>query len=349
MKRSFIATICLFVAAAFAGPYDIEEFAAQDPGSPDNVITAEFGGELKTIPVEEVSSLQEGRLVVRQKFTDPFGKEPPSYQIYQGAAGDLSSMSALTAPEGTDYSALVKAKLYPRRGMPATNDVEKVYFDGKSVFIPGATTAIAFIDGSPVQLKSDSPANSDAEFAAADSGATAASEEEEECEEDDEECEEEEEEEEYNVADNVDNSAADARDDAAYDASNNVTDRFGIADEVRFWSAVGLAAVFVGSAVMGVLQHMKSNEAKSAYDDLDDVESQLLAEVDKACNYDGKCREAMIQKANLGDDETPYYITDLQKRKKTNKDTQDSYAMARNIWFGVAGLSLTAAIVLYVW
>ena len=35
--------------------------------------------------------------------------------------------------------------------------------------------------------------------------------------------------------------------------------------------------------------------------------------------------------------------------KKTNKKTQDSYAMARNIWFGVAGLSLTAAIVLYVW
>jgi hypothetical protein len=44
-----------------------------------------------------------------------------------------------------------------------------------------------------------------------------------------------------------------------------------------------------------------------------------------------------------------YTNAELQKRKKTNKDTQDSYAMARNIWFGVAGLSLTAAIVLYVW
>ncbi len=354
MKRSFLATICLFVAAAFAGPYDIEEFAAQDPGSPDEMITAEFGGELKTIPVEEVATLQEGRLVVRQKFTDPFGEQPPAYQIYQGGAGDLSSMTALTAPEGTDYSALVKAKLYPRRGMPATDDVEKVYFDGKSVFIPGATTAIAFIDGSPVQLNSATPANDDAEFAAADEGASGKAEEEE-CEEDDPDCEEEDEddEEEYDVAGDVDssNEEADNRDQAAYDASSDVTNRFGVADEVRFWSAVGLAAVFVGSAVMGVLQHMKSNEAKDAYDDLDEVESSILAEVDRACmDSEGKvvasCRTAVIEKADLGGG---YTIAELQKRKKTNKKTQDSYAMARNIWFGVAGLSLTAAIVLYVW
>jgi len=229
--------------------------------------------------------------------------------------------------------------------MPATDDVEKVYFDGKSVFVPGATSVIAFIDGSPVELKSEAAAE-DAAFADAEEGATGAKNEEE-CEEGDEECEEDEEEEDsdYDVA-STDDSEADARDDAAYAASSDVTDRFGIADEVRFWSAVGLAAVFVGSAVMGVLQHMKSNEAKDAYDDLSDVEDQLLTEVDKACNFDGKCREAMIQKADLGNG---YTIAELQKRKKTNKDTQDSYAMARNIWFGVAGLSLTAAIVLYVW
>ena len=347
MKRSFLATICLFVAAAFAGPYDIEEFAAQDAGSPDEVITAEFGGELTTIPVDEVATLQDGRLVVRQKFTDPFGEQPTAYQIYQGSAGDLSSMTALTAPEGTDYTALVKAKLYPRRGMPATDDVEKVYFDGKSVFVPGATTAIAFINGDPIQLKAANAdaAAEDAEFAAADAGA-GAKDDEEECDENDEDCEEEDEDEGYDVAGDVDNTEADNRDNAAYDASSDVTDRFGIADEVRFWSAVGLAAVFLGSAVMGVIQHSKANEAKDAYDDLSDVEDQLLGEVDKACNFDGKCREAMIQKADLGNG---YTIAELQKRKKTNKDTQDSYAMARNIWFGVAGLSLTAAIVLYVW
>ena len=352
MKRSFLATICLFVAAVFAGPYDIEEFTAQDPGNPDEVITAEFGGELKTIPVEEVSSLQEGRLVVRQKFSDPFGQQPTSYQIYQGTAGDLSSLTALTAPEGTDYSALVKAKLYPRRGMPATDDVEKVYFDGKSVFVPGATTAIAFINGDPVQLKSPNAdaAAEDAEFAAADAGG---GDEEEECEEDDPDCEEEDEEDSYDVADNVDatNEAADNRDNAAYNASSDVTDRFGIADEVRFWSAIGLAAVFVGSAIMGVIQHSKANEAKDAYDDLNDLEKQVMAEVDKACTdaegkVDGKCRTAVVEMAPIAND---YTIAKLRERKKTNKKTQDSYTTARNIWFGVAGLSLTAAIVLYVW
>ena len=355
MKRSFLATICLFVATAFAGPYDIEEFSAQDAGSPDEYITAEFGGELTTIPVDEVSSLQEGRLVVRQKFTDPFGEQPTAYQIYQGSAGDLSSMTALTAPEGTDYSALVKAKLYPRRGMPATDDVEKVYFDGKSVFIPSATTAIAFINGDAIQLKAANAeaAAEEAEFAAADADAGAKDDEEEECDDNDPDCEDEDEDEpSYNTA-NVDatDEAADNRDLSAYDASSDVTDRFGIADEVRFWSAIGLAAVFVGSAIMGVIQHSKANEAKDAYDDLDDLEKQVLGEVDKACTgadgvVDGKCREAVIQMAPLSND---YTIAKLQERKKTNKKTQDSYATARNIWFGVAGLSLTAAIVLYVW
>ena len=56
----------------------------------------------------------------------------------------------------------------------------------------------------------------------------------------------------------------------------------------------------------------------------------------------------MIQKADLSNG-GGYTIAQLQARKKTNKKTQDSYATARNIWFGVAGLSLTAAIVLYVW
>jgi len=87
MKRSFIAAICFFVAAAFAGPYDIEEFSAQDTGSPDNYIAAEFGGELKTIPVEEVSSLQEGRLVVRQKFTDP--DRPRRYGLLYPGQGQV--------------------------------------------------------------------------------------------------------------------------------------------------------------------------------------------------------------------------------------------------------------------
>ena len=147
MKRSFLLAICLSVAAAFAGPYDIDEFTAQDVGTPDDYITAEFGGELKVAPAEEVESLQKGRLVVRQKFVDPFGEAETTYQLYQGAAGELSSMTPLEVPEGTSYSAVVKSKIYQRRGMSVEEDAEKVYFDGKYVYVPKRTSAYVFVDG----------------------------------------------------------------------------------------------------------------------------------------------------------------------------------------------------------
>ena len=118
MKRSLLMVLCLSVVSAFAGAYDIDEFTAKDAGSPDDYIVAEFGGTLKVAPADEVESLQDGRLVVRQKFEDPFGESETSYQLYQGGKGDLSSMTAMTA-DGVDYSQLVKAKLYERSGMDA--------------------------------------------------------------------------------------------------------------------------------------------------------------------------------------------------------------------------------------
>ena len=74
MKRSLLMVLCLSVVSAFASIYDIDEFTAKDAGVPDDYIVAEFGGELKVAPAEEVESLQKGRLVVRQKFVDPFGE-----------------------------------------------------------------------------------------------------------------------------------------------------------------------------------------------------------------------------------------------------------------------------------
>lgn len=349
MKRSFLLALCLSVVAAFAGPYDISEFSAQDVGSPDDYITAEFGGELKTAPVEEVESLQEGRLVVRQKFVDPFDESAITYQLYQGAAGDISSMTALSAPEGTSYSDIVKAKMYQRRGMKPTEDVEKVYFDGKSVFAPGATSLIAFINGSPVELKGDAPAEEPTMEAAA---APAPAADEEECDEYDDDCEEEEEE--YDVAGDMDrtNAEADARDYAASSAGEDATDRFGIADEVRFWSGVGLSVLAAASAVMGIVQHMKSNEAQDAYDELDAVHSDIEGKYEEACKASGQSsinacmvamREYEIPDAN------GYSLKTLENRMKTNKDTRDSYATARNIWFGISGAAIAGAVVLFVW
>ena len=348
MKR-FLVAFCLSIATAFAGSYDIEEFTATDAGTPDEYITAEFGGQLKTAPADEVSSLQDGRLVVRQKFTDPFGETPTAYQLYQGGKGDLSGLVALTA-EGVDYSKLVTTRIYARRGMPIEEDVEKVYFDGKAVYIPGLSSAIAFVDGSMVQLKGDESAAPAEEEAPAPE---VASSEEEECDEYDPDCEEEEEDEDIDVKGDLDesNSRADERDYAISDASENATDRFGIADEVRFWTAVGLSALAVTGAVVGVMQQMEANKAKDAYDDLDEVHSGIMAGITSACAADKEpaaCEVAMKQYATYNTTEK-YTLADLEARMDTNKKTQDSYTFARNLWFGVTAVSLTAAIVLFVW
>lgn len=345
MKRSLLMVLCLSVVSAFAGVYDIEEFSAKDAGTPDDYIVAEFGGTLKVAPADEVETLQEGRLVVRQKFEDPFGESETSYQLYQGGKGDLSSMTALTA-DGVDYSKLVSAKLYERRGMSADKDVEKVYFDGKAVYAPGLTTAIVFIDGSPVTLKGDAPAAEEEETVAA--AVPAASSSEEECDEYDPDCEDEDEEDytSYKTSAPVDNTSADDRDYAASDAASDVGDRFGIADEVRFWTAVALSAVAGAGIVMGVLNHSKAGEAQDAYDELSEINDKILS----ACNVPDepnpdKCRAIMSEKAG----NTDWSLANMQKRMDENKKTHDSYATARNIWFGVAAGAIAGAVVLFVW
>ena len=346
MKRSLLMVLCLSVVSAFAGVYDIEEFSAKDAGTPDDYIVAEFGGTLKVAPADEVETLQEGRLVVRQKFEDPFGESETSYQLYQGGKGDLSSMTALTA-DGVDYSKLVSAKLYERRGMSADKDVEKVYFDGKAVYAPGLTTAIVFIDGSPVTLKGDAPAAEEEETVAAAVPAASSSDEEE-CDEYDPDCEDEDEEDytSYKTSAPVDNTSADDRDYAASDAASDVGDRFGIADEVRFWTAVGLSALAVTSAVIGIVQHSKAGEAQDAYDELSEINDKILS----ACNVPDepnpdKCRAIMSEKAGNSD----WSLANMQKRMDENKKTHDSYATARNIWFGVAAGAIAGAVVLFVW
>ncbi|WP_405338475.1 hypothetical protein [Fibrobacter sp.] len=342
MKRSLLMVLCLSVVSAFAGIYDIEEFSAKDAGTPDDYIVAEFGGELKVAPADEVATLQSGRLVVRQKFEDPFGESETSYQLYQGGKGDLSSMTPMTA-EGVDYSKLVNAKLYTRRGAAADKDVEKVYFDGKAVYAPGLSTAVVYIDGSPVTLKGDesaAAASEDEEETVAAAPAVPSSKAQE-CDEYDPDCEEEDDDDDYSsykTSAPVDNTA-DNRDYAASDAAKDVGDRFGIADEVRFWTAVGLSALAVTAAVVGVMQHTKANEAKDAYDELNDL-SKLMK---RKCEGDSRCEDIMLSYVQSQD------LRGLQNRIDENKKTQDSYTTARNIWFGISAASIAGAVVLFVW
>jgi hypothetical protein len=242
-----------------------------------------------------------------------------------------------------DYSKLNNAKLYEHRGMDAEKDVEKVYFDGKAVYAPGLTTAVVFIDGTPVTLKGESSSDDEEETVAA--APAVPSSEAEECDEYDPDCEEEDDDDisSYKTSAPIDNTADD-RDYAASDAARDVGDRFGIADEVRFWTAVGLSALAVTAAVVGIMQHMEANKAGNAYDELSDLNNSILHACDNEPDR-GSCEAVMARMAKYDD----WTLASLQKRMNENKKTQDSYASARNIWFGISAASIAGAVVLFVW
>jgi len=346
MKRSFLLALCLSAAAAFAGVYDIADFTAKDAVSSDNQVFASYG-ELSTVSVDEAASVPSGKIVLRQKFAQESGLN--AYQLYIGQVGDISSMTALSVPSSTSYSDVIKAKLYERRGMKPGDDAEKVYFDGKFVYIPGATSAVAFINGTQIDLKNEAPA----------AKSTAPKQE---CDEFDVSCDEDiiaaKNSSSYDVSGDLNNtnSRADARDYSASAAAQDVKDRFGIADEVRFWSAVALSAIAAGSAVLGVLQQMKSSEANDAYKDLEKIANTAEEKIAIGCSKISGVtnQEACIDYYKKTTDPAAFTLTnwtyaDLKNRMKVNKDTKDSYAMGRNIWFGVSAISLTTAIVLFAW
>ena len=372
MKRIFLLVLLSFFAISFADTYTISNFSAEDVGTPDSYIQAEFGGELKTASPTAVLDIQKGRLFIRQKFEDPFGEEETVYQIYQGRAGNISSLKALQPPPSVSYAKLVNLKLYSSSSDEASQDIEKVYFDGKSVYIEGSRAFVS-VNGSMVELKAASTTAAAPVVAPAAPAAPVqekpvveakpivppkliADDEEDEdyeyCDEDDPDCEEE-----YDVAGDVGstNADADAMDYAASSAASDVKDRFGIADEVRFWSGVALAAVAAGGAVVGVLQHMKANEAGDAYDKLSSIEKSFINEIELQCKEStdpGKCRTAMmwdVSNNGISVNGENYTLSQLRSRIDVNKTTMDSYTLFRNLWFGISAVSLTASIVLFVW
>jgi hypothetical protein len=116
--------------------------------------------------------------------------------------------------------------------------------------------------------------------------------------------------------------------------------------------------VAAGSAVMGILQHMKSSEANKAYKDLESVANVVERKINNACSsINGVTNQnACINYFKTTTDPNAFIFpkngwtyAKLQSRMKTDKDTQDSYAMGRNLWFGVTAISLTTAIVLFAW
>ena len=92
-----------------------------------------------------------------------------------------------------------------------------------------------------------------------------------------------------------------------------------------------------------------------AYDDLSKLHDRIMdgdgdfQGINQACQTSSNpdaCVIAMKEYAEFGID---YTVNKLEERMETNKKTRDSYALARNLWFGFTAVSLTAAIVLFVW
>ena len=356
MKRSFLLALCLSAAAAFAGAYDISDFSAKDEVSADSYATNN-GNPLNTATVDDAESVSAGNVVLRQKFARESGIN--AYQLYMGRAQDLSSMTALSVPSKITYKDAIKAKFYERRNMKPGEDFEKVYFDGKFVYIPGVSSAFATINGASIEFKGEAPAAA----AKSDDAPKKVCEDEFDmsCDDDIDT---------YKSNNNVDvsgdlnrsNSRADSRDYSASAAAQDVKDRFGIADEVRFWSAVALSALAASSAVIGVLQQMKSSEANDAYKQLEGIANPVEEKILATCSGSKiKDQDACITyyktTSHNGQNGSPYQAfsvpgwtySDLQRRMNIDKDTRDSYAMARNLWFGVTAVSLTTAIILFAW
>lgn len=398
-RLSLFAIAGLFAAVqALADSYTISGFSGEDVGSPDDYISAEFGGTLKISSTGTVENVQSGRFFIRQKFEDPFGDAPTTYQLYEGREGQYKgNLSAFSVPAGISYNQVVKSKCYTSKDASADMDVEKVYFDGKSVYAESASElyvnvnskmtaltpakAVTVAATAPAAVAAAAPVPAAAVAApvpAADTAAAAPAPKafaadsdtitapkpvvapalaiddssDEYCNEGDPDCEEDTTT--YDVKGNVaaTNAAADANDYSARDAANDVTNRFGIADEVRRWSAWGLVAAAAGSAVMGVVDQMQYGKAKDAQDNVKDLISKHKENISNQCGGDATCISEVtlfLSSPAADGDNSGRYLYTLNQKKSKDQDTMDSYATARNIWFGVTAVSIAGAVVLFTW
>ncbi len=360
MKSTRFALIGILAIAAFAADnYTIQGFSGNEVGTPDQYIDAEFGGSLKISTSGTVENVQSERFYVRQKFEDPFGETPTTYQLYEGREGsDKASLSSFTLPAGIAYGFAVKAKAYASSDADANADIEKVYFDGKAVYAEGVSQmylhrgvkVIELVpENAPESSSSEeiesSSSSEEAVLAVAESSSSSATDDDEYCDDNDPDCEEEDT---YDVQGDIGETVSNANNEdyAASSAANDVTDRFGVADEVRKWSAWGLVGVAAAGIGIGIYDQIQYNDAKTAHDDLNGLMNQHKKNIESACGGKNGCYEAMIW-YEMNDKTSA--LSDLSSRNKKNKDAMDSYSTARNIWFGIAAASIAGSIVLFTW
>jgi hypothetical protein len=152
-------------------------------------------------------------------------------------------------------------------------------------------------------------------------------------------------------------------------ATRSATDIFGNRDEYIFWSAVGFAAVFVGTGIIGVLQNSKRLAANDAISVANTKRQDVLDDIRRACDEKGdiieivKCVDkwvaiaegnAKLEGNELIDPNTGMQMDVLALKRindniEGNKKVKDSYQRSSVIWFTTAGLSAAISITLFLW
>jgi len=154
MKRllTFAASALIaFATATYADNFTISKFEGESVGAPDDYISAEFNDELKKA---NPNAIQDGRFYVRQKFEDPFDDAATSYGLYQGKITVLgkAKLGKFTISD-KPYSDILKTKFYINSNSKPDQDIDRVYFDGKFVFVEGETPIYYNLDGKMVELR----------------------------------------------------------------------------------------------------------------------------------------------------------------------------------------------------
>jgi len=154
MNRLFaIATLIYMTLAvsATAQAFTVSKFEGEAIGAPDDYIAAEFNDELKKA---NPNAIQDGRFYARQKFEDPFDDAATNYGLYEGKITPAGKAKlGKFSVQGKPYSDVLKMKFYASKGLKPDQDIERAYFDGKFVYVEGAATIFANIDGVMTELK----------------------------------------------------------------------------------------------------------------------------------------------------------------------------------------------------
>lgn len=154
MKRflsGLLLTSLSLVQLAFADNFTISKFGGESVGAPDDYIAADFNDELKKA---NPNAIQDGRFYARQKFEDPFDEDATEYGLYQGKITSVgkAKLGKFSVPN-KPYSDVLTSKFYVSQSSKPDQDIDRVYFDGKFVYVEGEKPIYVNIDGTMTELR----------------------------------------------------------------------------------------------------------------------------------------------------------------------------------------------------